>query len=42
MIIDLHTHILPNVDDGAVSLEDALHMAQLALESGVYQIVATI
>ena len=41
MMIDLHTHILPNVDDGAVSLEDALHMAQLALESGVYQIVAT-
>ena len=27
MIIDLHSHILPGVDDGAMSMEDAVEMA---------------
>lgn len=40
-MIDLHTHILPGIDDGARDLEDALGMAELALESGVRTLVAT-
>ena len=31
-MIDLHCHILPGLDDGAQSLEDALRMAALAAE----------
>lgn len=38
---DLHTHILPGLDDGAQTLEDSLAMAELALESGVTDLVAT-
>lgn len=38
---DMHCHILPGVDDGAESLDDALVMAELAAESGVDTIIAT-
>ena len=41
MIIDLHNHILPGVDDGAMSMEDAVEMAALAARCGIRKIVAT-
>ena len=41
MIIDLHSHILPGVDDGAMSMEDALEMASAAAKCGVRKIIAT-
>lgn len=40
-MIDLHTHILPGVDDGAKNLEMALAMAGNAAASGVTIIAAT-
>lgn len=40
-MIDIHTHILPGLDDGARDLEDALAMAQIAVESGVHTMAAT-
>ena len=40
-MIDLHTHILPGIDDGAGSLEEAVALVRAAWESGVDQIVAT-
>ena len=40
-MIDLHTHILPGLDDGASSWEDALEMAQMAVDSGVTVLAAT-
>jgi len=40
-VIDLHTHILPGVDDGAETLEDALAMARVAHDDGISTIVAT-
>ena len=40
-MIDLHTHILPGIDDGSSSLEESLIMAQMAVKSGVNTIVAT-
>lgn len=39
--IDLHTHILPGLDDGARTMDDALDMAQTAVDSGVRVVVAT-
>jgi len=30
-MIDIHSHILPGLDDGAVSLEEALAMARCGL-----------
>lgn len=40
-MIDLHSHILPRVDDGAESLADALEMVKQLKEAGFEQIVAT-
>lgn len=40
-MIDLHTHILPGLDDGARDLDCALAMARLAADSGVTALVAT-
>lgn len=40
-MIDLHVHILPGLDDGAENREEALEMAELALEGGTEILVAT-
>lgn len=40
-MIDLHTHIIPELDDGAKSMEDALDMAATAVRSGVQIVTAT-
>lgn len=40
-MIDLHSHILPELDDGSQSLEESLAMARLAVQSGVTAMVAT-
>jgi protein-tyrosine phosphatase len=40
-MIDLHTHILPGVDDGVESMEEALQFARVAVADGVKVIVAT-
>lgn len=40
-LIDLHTHILPGLDDGAPDLEASLAMARLASADGTTTIVAT-
>ena len=38
---DIHTHILPAVDDGAQSVETALEMLRLQKQSGVERVVLT-
>ena len=40
-MIDLHTHILPGIDDGAQTLEDALAMARVFVAEGVTVVAAT-
>lgn len=40
-MIDIHTHILPGIDDGAQTEEDSLNMAKLAVEQGIHTIIAT-
>ncbi len=40
-MIDLHCHILPGLDDGAKSLEEAVEMAQIAEDEGIERIIAT-
>lgn len=41
MIIDMHTHILPHVDDGAADNETTFHMLQRAQEEGTDVLIAT-
>ena len=40
-MIDLHSHILPGVDDGSQSIEMSLQMLQTAFKSGVDTVVST-
>lgn len=40
-MIDLHSHILPRLDDGSQNMEESLAMAQIAVKSGVRAMVAT-
>ena len=40
-MIDIHCHIVPNIDDGAKSLDDALEMAKVAYDEGIRKIVNT-
>ncbi len=40
-MIDLHTHILPGLDDGAQSLADAVAMARAAAADGITTVLAT-
>jgi len=40
-MIDIHSHVLPGLDDGARSSEESLEMLRLAADSGTTDIVAT-
>ncbi|OMF32590.1 protein tyrosine phosphatase [Paenibacillus sp. FSL H8-0548] len=40
-MIDIHTHILPQVDDGAANWYDTLDMARAAVSEGITTIIAT-
>lgn len=40
-MIDIHSHILPGLDDGAMDLFDSIEMIHLAAESGTRAMVAT-
>ena len=40
-MIDLHSHILPGIDDGARDLEQSLRLARAMVEEGITHCVAT-
>jgi len=40
-MIDLHSHILPGLDDGAQSIDESLEMAHMAARDGTTVLVAT-
>ena len=40
-VIDLHSHILPGVDDGAQSIEDSVEIASAAVADGIEVLAAT-
>ncbi|OCA85948.1 tyrosine protein phosphatase [Bacillus sp. FJAT-27225] len=40
-MIDIHSHILPGLDDGAKTEEDAIAMANAAVENGIKTMIAT-
>ncbi|KRO26575.1 capsular polysaccharide biosynthesis protein [Lactiplantibacillus fabifermentans DSM 21115] len=39
--VDLHCHILPNIDDGSPTLEDSIELERAAVKDGVRYILAT-
>ena len=40
-MIDIHSHILPGIDDGARSLDESLSMLRIAIDQGVTTQVLT-
>jgi protein-tyrosine phosphatase len=40
-MIDLHCHLLPNVDDGPQSIDESLKMARFYVDDGIMFVVAT-
>jgi protein-tyrosine phosphatase len=40
-VFDLHCHLLPSIDDGAVDLDMALEMARIAADDGIRTVVCT-
>lgn len=40
-MIDIHCHILPNVDDGSDSIEESIKMAKIAQSEGIKKIINT-
>lgn len=40
-MIDVHTHIIPNVDDGSTSLEASINLIKQEIEYGVTDIICT-
>ncbi|XMB85746.1 CpsB/CapC family capsule biosynthesis tyrosine phosphatase [Mycoplasmatota bacterium WC44] len=40
-MIDIHTHILPQVDDGAIDIDESIEMIKMSIESGVEKIILT-
>lgn len=41
MMIDLHSHILDGIDDGAKTIEDSLDLCRAAVDEGITDILAT-
>ena len=41
VIVDVHAHILPGVDDGSGSMEESLKMLEMAAAEGIGAVVAT-
>ena len=41
-MIDIHNHILPNIDDGSKSTEMSLNMLKYAYKQGVTDVVNTV
>lgn len=41
MVIDIHSHILPGIDDGAKSMDEAIQMLNIAVQEGIEAMVAT-
>lgn len=40
-MVDIHSHILPGLDDGAETLEEAVQIAETAVASEIYHMAAT-
>ena len=40
-MVDLHCHLLPGIDDGPETLEEALGMARAAYEAGIHRAIVT-
>ena len=40
-MLDIHSHILPKMDDGSSSVEESLNLLRTSAEQGITEIAAT-
>ena len=40
-MIDIHNHYLPDIDDGAATLEESMLLARQAVDQGIHRVVCT-
>ncbi len=40
-MIDIHTHVLPMIDDGPTTVQESLEMCRIAENDGIKKIIAT-
>ena len=40
-MVDIHTHILPGVDDGPTTIEESIQLLEMAVDEGITDIIAT-
>ena len=40
-MIDIHSHILPNIDDGSKSIEESVNLLSILNEQGITEVIAT-
>lgn len=40
-MFDLHSHLLPSIDDGAIDIDDAVSLAKMAVADGITHMVCT-
>lgn len=40
-MIDIHTHVLPTIDDGPTTMTESLEMCRIAVNDGIKKIIAT-
>lgn len=40
-MLDIHSHILPKIDDGSSSVEESLKLLRTSAEQGITEIAAT-
>lgn len=41
MIFDIHSHLLPGVDDGSTSMEDSMQLVREQIEDGITEMILT-
>jgi len=41
VVVDIHSHILPGIDDGAKNMQETIEMIDIAVEEGIDVIIAT-
>lgn len=41
MVVDIHSHILPGIDDGAKNMQETIKMIDIAVEQGIKAMIAT-
>ena len=41
MLLDIHSHILPAVDDGAKNVDDTLSLLEMMRSQGITHVIAT-